>query len=145
MYCNKDDVEALLNLKFDSESQPTEAKVLLFIQSIASELNLVLRKAGSPIPPTNTDVINTLRTYNGYGASGLVALSYGGNMESVEASQGAYYRREYKEFMKSVLEDTSLLLPDTTISGGLVASTNVTDGYTPMSVVEDRQGDDWTP
>jgi len=144
-YCTKNDVEALLNLKFDSESQPTETKVNLFIKAIASELSLTLRKVGLTVPPTNQYVLDTLLIYNGYGAAGLVALTYGGNVENIGTTQGVYYRDEYKAFIQSVLANPDLLKPEDPMTGVMIASTNVTDGHTPLSVVEDRIGDDWTP
>jgi len=143
-YCTKSDIEALLNLKFDSESQPTEAKVNLFITSISSELNMALMRSGLPSPATEENALEILKIYCGFGTAGLVAMTYGGNIENIGTTQGVYYRTEYKDFLKRLKDDPGML-DMRIISGPMIASTNVTDGYTPESVIEDRVGDDWTP
>lgn len=139
-YCTYDHVGTLLELTFTDDSKPSSTKVTEIIDMIASEINLVLISRGISVPVAGTDFYKILTLNNAYGAAGVVGLTYLSNVDGVDDKQGAYYKKEYKDFIALLKSEPDLFK---TMIKNVTASTNVTDGYTEEDVIEDRIGDDW--
>jgi len=124
-YCDYEDVGLLLGLTFKENSVPTAVKVTQICGWISSEINLMLNYLSIPIPAVGTDLYNLLELKSAQGAAGVIAISFQGNAESVDATQGAYYKEQYDNFIKEMKADPEMFK---TLSTTLLLENPMTQG-----------------
>jgi hypothetical protein len=142
-YCNYSDVGLLLQFTYDTNSNPTAAKVTDVIALIASEIEMALIGVGIALPVAGTNLYNLVRLNNMYGAAGIIGVTYYRNTEDIDGSQGDYYRKLYMEFLLNIKKNPNFY---NSVSGGSNSTigNQVTAGYeTAESITDVLIGNDW--
>jgi hypothetical protein len=141
-YCLYSDVGVLLSLNFNIDSKPTDSQVADIINMISSEVNMTLLSVGIAVP-TSGDLFNVLKSRVMQGSAGIIATTYYGNSDSVESGQGAYFTKQYREFLAELKAKPDLFK---SMYSSLLLSNPLTDGSMTDEQLDDMMiGNEWIP
>jgi hypothetical protein len=142
-YCSISDVQALTQLTYSSDTEPTSTQVSGVISQITGEIDVILASLGVTSQPTDSNVLNMLKLKCAMGVAGLIGLTYYNNPEETNNQMGLYWQ-EYKDFLTKIQENPQMIID--AAGSGLATSdvigNQVTAGYVDEDDILDNFTDD---